>query len=1108
MNPIRRIALVCLLLITGSWFHVASAVELEGDIVVDTVWSKSLSPYVITGDVIIAENATLTIGPGVVVEFEKTGSSDGFHLEVNGTLRAIGTEDDPILFTIQDKEYHWGHIEFTETSTPWNPDNQTGSTLQYCIVEYAGNGRVESSERAAIRVESASPLIHRSIVRNSKNDGIRIVSGRAVVSDNRIHGTTCGIKVIDPQSSVVRNNYLLENRQGIYVESGSESVQVENNTVLSASSEGYGAALGGRLSYHDTLSSFSWKQVAGPLVSLSDPGEAMPGFTVPEVAQDEFLEFQLTVTDRDGLQAVDTVRVNVNWENAAPTANAGADRVVEPGARVTLDATGSFDNDDGIAAYEWIQTSGADVTSTWTKDSSAKLCSFAAPEPVGGFGEDLIFELTVTDQSGLVDRDTVRVHVNSSTPSQAYPKADAGLTIAATEGDTVTLDGNGSTPQERIVSYLWEQVFADGEDPIADNYVELVYPETGPGRQVTFSAPPVGLAGRSLKFKLTVTDSRNNVSTDEVVVNVLDTDTVNRNDPPTAEAGVDQVVDETPSSQVTLNGSYSDPDDNLPTYRWESLSGTVTLVGTGASRTFQVPDVKKDETFVFRLTVTDSGGLQHTDTTTVSVNWVNEKPNAKAEADTEVEEGLTVQLDGSGSSDPDGNIETYAWRRCDDNPVAIEIFNADAPKALFRAPDVTQDTVFVFCLTVTDGGDDPGNVDGGEMSDWDDVVVTVKPASSAPTAAADAPAKVVGFGDEVLLDGTGSSDPEDDIVSFLWEQIGESYPVTLADATTASPRFTAPASGGEKAFLTLTFQLTVTDAEGNDDIDTVLINVRDTSQASEAPVADAGPDQQAGALAAATLNGTGSYDPDTHPELTIVKNSFRYEIIEGLSENDGPPGNLVSLASGENANGRLTFESNNLLNRDGNYSFHLFSWRGESVTTIALTGNWWETASDSEIDGLIYDQTDESGDSTLPRVTHAAAAVENAGCGSDLSYPPIGDAGEDRAEDPDTLVTLTCTGVYDPDNVLTYVWEQTQGTPVTLRDADRCESTFVVPKPADEESGDPDQDNELTFRLTVTDAYGFYDSDDVLITVNQAEDEEKKTHTTSGCFISILGTDR
>ena len=72
---------------------------------------------------------------------------------------------------------------------------------------------------------------------------------------------------------------------------------------------------------------------------------------------------------------------------------------------------------------------------------------------------------------------------------------------------------------------------------------------------------------------------------------------------------------------------------------------------------------KMATSLTFELTVTDSGGLQATDTTTVNVTGDNDPPTADAGPDQNVEEETTVTLDGSNSFDPDDGIESYRWKQ-------------------------------------------------------------------------------------------------------------------------------------------------------------------------------------------------------------------------------------------------------------------------------------------------------------------------------------------------------------------------------------------------------------------------------------------------------------
>jgi hypothetical protein len=76
----------------------------------------------------------------------------------------------------------------------------------------------------------------------------------------------------------------------------------------------------------------------------------------------------------------------------------------------------------------------------------------------------------------------------------------------------------------------------------------------------------------------------------------------------------------------------------------------------------------------------------------------NRAPVAKAGANQSVSTGAAVTLDGSGSSDPDGDTLSYAWTQV--SGPAVTLAGADTAKASFTA--ATAGT-YVFKLTVGDG---------------------------------------------------------------------------------------------------------------------------------------------------------------------------------------------------------------------------------------------------------------------------------------------------------------------------------------------------------------------------------------------------------------------
>ena len=574
------------------------------------------------------------------------------------------------------------------------------------------------------------------------------------------------------------------------------------------------------------ITSYLWTQTEGTSVTLSDPNAVQPTFTAPNVTlAGDILTFQLTVTDAGGLTDTDTVSITIGGDNDPPVADVGAGQSVNEGTTVTLDGSNSSDPDDGIATYLWEQTAGTAVT---LSDASAPQPTFTAPD-VGIDGDSLTFELIVTDNGGLQHTDTCTVIIAWVNVS---PVADAGAGQSVNEGATVTLDGSGSTDiDDGIATYLWTQT--DGKQ------AALSDPNA---QKPTFTAPNVTPAGDILTFQLTVTDAGDLTDTDTVSITVG-----GDNDPPVADAGADQTVDE--GTTVTLDGSGStDPDDGIASYVWAQTGGTeVTLSNASTTQpTFVAPDVGTEGGIVsFQLTVTDNGGLEHTDTCTVTVSWVNVPPVADAGADQTVNEGATVTLDGSGSTDIDDGIATYLWTQTGGKQTILSNPNAQNPT--FTAPNVpSAGDILVFQLTVTDAGD---------LTDTDTVSITVGGDNDPPVADA-GPDQTVNEGTTATLDGSGSSDPDDGIATYLWEQTAGTV-VTLSDTSATQPTFVAPDVGADGG--TVPFQLTVTDTEGLQDSDTCTVNI---SWVNAPPVADAGPDQTVNEGTTATLDGSGSTDSD------------------------------------------------------------------------------------------------------------------------------------------------------------------------------------------------------------------------------------------------------
>ncbi|MDI6792464.1 MAG: Ig-like domain-containing protein [bacterium] len=126
-------------------------------------WTLANSPYVSEDDLIINDSATLTIEPGVVIKF-KTG--ENISLLVKGLLNASGTSSHRITFTSNadtPQACDWRGIVFADQSND-------SSVLNYCDILYAGSQN--GLKQDAVEIRSASPTISNSRIAKSCGYGI------------------------------------------------------------------------------------------------------------------------------------------------------------------------------------------------------------------------------------------------------------------------------------------------------------------------------------------------------------------------------------------------------------------------------------------------------------------------------------------------------------------------------------------------------------------------------------------------------------------------------------------------------------------------------------------------------------------------------------------------------------------------------------------------------------------------------------------------------------------------------------------------------------------------------------------------------------------------
>ena len=243
----------------------------------------------------------------------------------------------------------------------------------------------------------------------------------------------------------------------------------------------------------------------------------------------------------------------------------------------------------------------------------------------------------------------------------------------------------------------------------------------------------------------------------------------------------------------------------------------------------------------------------------------NEPPMADAGSDQTVDAGTIVTLSGT-ADDTDGTIVSYGWEQTGGTMVSLS--GADGATAIFTAPDVSTDETLTFRLTVTDD-------DGAQASD--EVIVMVRAVNQPPDVSAGAD-QTVDEGAVVVLSGT-ASDPDGMIVSYQWEQT-DGTEVLLAGAASDTATFVAPDVSADE---TLTFRLTVTDDDGAQVSDEVMVAVRRVNQP---PIVNAGADQSVDAGTMVILSGSGADEEEVIDRYDWIQTSGTPVTLSGANSQE------------------------------------------------------------------------------------------------------------------------------------------------------------------------------------------------------------------------------
>lgn len=558
---------------------------------------------------------------------------------------------------------------------------------------------------------------------------------------------------------------------------------------------------------------FEWQILSRPTgsqVQLTDATSPYPGLVIDRPG-----EYRVQLVVSNGTQSSNPAVVVITDTDTPPVADAGADIKLSGTAAVMLDGSQSFDVDGDSLSYSWtlVERPTGSQASLYRDKTAFPLLQ----HDVAG---QYVAELVVSDGTLASAPDRVVISDTNTVPV-AKPVASTFIAL----GTALKLNGSDSFDADGdSLTYEWHLVSRP-----AGSQANLLDTSTA-----TTSLTP-DVAGDYI-VALVVKDASSASKTATVTIHAAS----GLNRAPIAVTGHDRQI--TTSQTVHLDGSAShDPDGDAITYRWSLVhkpaASLASLNEPFSVHPFFTPDIPGS--YVAQLIVND--GARDSLPVTVLLTDSNLPPVAHAGNDIKGGPGQTVLLDGSASTDGNGDPLSYRWSLVS-QPAGSQAVLTDTGAA---QPALTLDAQghYVVQLIVNDGYTD---------SAPDTLVIT--DVNLAPIANAGSDQKA-SKGSMVNLSGSRSTDPEGQALSYRWKLLSQpaGSAAVLSATDTIDTQFVADLSGD------YIVQLVVNDGELDSTPATVI--VRDFDK-NTLPVASAGSDLAAEAGQSILLDGSASFDAD------------------------------------------------------------------------------------------------------------------------------------------------------------------------------------------------------------------------------------------------------
>ncbi|MEE4197550.1 MAG: caspase family protein [Bacteroidales bacterium] len=209
----KKILIIIILLIFSIQLNAQTYIAENSK--VDGIWTKENSPYIIMGEVTVPYGGVLKIKPGTEIHLKATEDMEKGvgTIIVYGTIKALGTHNNPIKFTKTNDPGKWGSISLSESDY---------SEFSYCILEHSG-GQINIYNKftdawGAISIHESSPRISNTKISNSRHGIYCTSESSPTISECIIEYCISGIKIEKKSNVKIINSLITGSKEGIFSE--------------------------------------------------------------------------------------------------------------------------------------------------------------------------------------------------------------------------------------------------------------------------------------------------------------------------------------------------------------------------------------------------------------------------------------------------------------------------------------------------------------------------------------------------------------------------------------------------------------------------------------------------------------------------------------------------------------------------------------------------------------------------------------------------------------------------------------------------------------------------------------------------------------------------